>query len=191
MPQHRVIRLAKSLHHRWSQNFRSDVLAGWPKTVRYRRERWRQAADGQSAAERLFDLPRSGAPATYTAEQIWAIVPTTCEKPSESERPINQWSQREIADEAVRRGIVDDIHSARWGVFSEHSPDRALAYRLRYLGVCPKTLCGLQSFLSMRRIEARRKKARPLRLRFSQSLASLRQRLSHAIVRSTIQRLGR
>ena len=32
----------------------------------------------------------------------------------------------------------------------------------------------------MRRIEARRKKARPLRLRFSQSLASLRQRLSHA-----------
>ena len=43
----------------------------------------------------------------------------------------------------------------------------------------------------MRRIEARRKKARPLRLRFSQSLASLRQRLSQAMVRSTIQRLGR
>jgi hypothetical protein len=36
----------------------------------------------------------------------------------------------------------------------------------------------------MRRIEASRKNARPLRLRFSQSLASLRQRLSHAIVRS-------
>src|SRR6266404_5176885 len=49
---------------------------------------------------------------------------------------------------------------------------------------------GLQSFRSMRRIEARRKNARPLRLRFSQSLASLRQRLSQAMVRSTIQRLG-
>src|SRR6267378_874531 len=33
---------------------------------------------------------------------------------------------------------------------------------------------GLQSFLSMRRIEARRKKASAFRLRFSQSLASLR-----------------
>jgi len=36
----------------------------------------------------------------------------------------------------------------------------------------------LQSFLSMRRIGARRKNASALRLRFSQSLASLRQRLS-------------
>ena len=49
---------------------------------------------------------------------------------------------------------------------------------------------GLQSFRSMRRMEASFKKARPLRLRFSQSLARRRQRLSQAIVRSTIQRLG-
>ena len=50
---------------------------------------------------------------------------------------------------------------------------------------------GLQSFLSMRRIEARRKNANAFRLRHSQSLARRRQRLSHAMVRSTIQRLGR
>ena len=50
---------------------------------------------------------------------------------------------------------------------------------------------GLQSFLSMRRIDARRKNASALRLRFSQSLASLRQRLSQAMERSTIQRLGK
>src|SRR5215207_8658631 len=37
----------------------------------------------------------------------------------------------------------------------------------------------------MRRIDARRKNASALRLRFSQSLASLRQRLSQAMVRST------
>src|SRR6202007_1111406 len=49
---------------------------------------------------------------------------------------------------------------------------------------------GLQSFLSMRRIEARRKNANAFRLRHSQSLARRRQRLSHAMVRSTIQRLG-
>src|SRR5262249_22358491 len=49
---------------------------------------------------------------------------------------------------------------------------------------------GLQSFRSMRRIEASFKNARALRLRFSQSLARRRQRLSQAMVRSTIQRLG-
>jgi hypothetical protein len=54
-----------------------------------------------------------------------------------------------------------------------------------------KLQAGLQSFLSMRRIEARRKNESAFRLRFSQSLASLRQRLSHAMVRSTIQRLGK
>jgi hypothetical protein len=42
----------------------------------------------------------------------------------------------------------------------------------------------------MRRMEASFKKARPLQLRFSPSLARRRQRLSQAIVRSTIQRLG-
>ncbi len=42
----------------------------------------------------------------------------------------------------------------------------------------------------MRRMDASFKNARALRLRFSQSLARRRQRLSQAIVRSTIQRLG-
>jgi hypothetical protein len=50
---------------------------------------------------------------------------------------------------------------------------------------------GLQSFLSMRRIDARRKNASAFLLRFSQSLASRRQRLSQVMERSTIQRLGR
>jgi hypothetical protein len=49
---------------------------------------------------------------------------------------------------------------------------------------------GLHSFRNMRRLEASLRKARALRLRFSQSLASRRQRFNQAIVRSTIQRLG-
>src|SRR5262249_17773559 len=53
-----------------------------------------------------------------------------------------------------------------------------------------KHQAGLQSFRSMRRIEASRRNASALRLRFSQSFASLRQRLSQAKVRSTIQRRG-
>ena len=45
----------------------------------------------------------------------------------------------------------------------------------------------LQSFLSMKRIDARRKNASASWLRFSESLASRRQRLSQAMERSTIQ----
>src|ERR1700760_4978308 len=61
---------------------------------------------------------------------------------------------------------------------------------LHFLGSVPRHYEGLQSLLSMRRIDARWRKASALWLRFSQSLASRRQRLSQAMERSTIQRLG-
>src|SRR5260370_40798658 len=68
----------------------------------------------------------------------------------------------------------------------------ALAFALTARLESVRQLChGLQSFRSMNRIEASLRKARALRLRHSQSLASRRQRLSHAMVRSTIQRFGR
>src|ERR1700689_1011096 len=54
----------------------------------------------------------------------------------------------------------------------------------------PKLHEELHSFRSMRRIEARRRKMRALMFRFSQSLASLRQRFNHPMLRSTIHRLG-
>jgi len=94
----------------------------WPKTVRYGRGRWRQAPAAQSVSERLADAPRSGAPATYTPEQICAVIAMTCEKPSESERPISHWSQREIADEAIRRGLVSNISQRSVGRFLKKRP---------------------------------------------------------------------
>jgi transposase-like protein len=92
-------------------------LGVWPKTVRYWRKRWREAADERSVPERLSDAPRSGAPAVYTPEQICALIAMTCEKPSESERPISHWSQREIAHEAIRCGIVPNISQSSVGAF--------------------------------------------------------------------------
>ena len=94
----------------------------WPKTVRYWRGRWRQAPAAQPVSERLADAPRSGAPATYTPEQICAVIAMTCEKPSESERPISHWSQREIADEAIRRGLVSNISQRSVGRFLKKRP---------------------------------------------------------------------
>jgi transposase len=98
------------------------ALGVWPKTVRYWRKRWRKAADGQSVPERLADVQRSGAPATFTAEQICALVAMTCEKPSQSERPISHWSQHEIADEAMRRGLIPSISQRSVGRFLKKRP---------------------------------------------------------------------
>ena len=50
---------------------------------------------------------------------------------------------------------------------------------------------GLHSFLNMSLMDARRRNASALRLRFSQSFASRLQRPSHAKVLSTTQRFGK
>ena len=66
----------------------------------------------------LADLPRSGRSPTFTPEQQAAIVALACEDPDgESERPISQFTHREIADEAVNRNIVPSISESRVGVF--------------------------------------------------------------------------
>ena len=69
-----------------------------------------------SVAERLADLPRPGAPSRLTADQLCQLEQMACEKPEEGGRPISHWTGREIADEMVKRGIVDKIsrrHAAR------------------------------------------------------------------------------
>lgn len=58
----------------------------------------------------LADQPRKGRTSTFTPEQQAAIVALACESPDqESERPIAQFTAREIADEAVKREIVPSI----------------------------------------------------------------------------------
>jgi len=62
-----------------------------------------------SVAKRLADAPKCGAPPKFTPEQVCQIIALACEQPSKSDRPISQWRQRELADEIVRRGIVESI----------------------------------------------------------------------------------
>jgi transposase len=62
-----------------------------------------------SVEERLEDLPRPGAPAKITAEQRCQIEQLACEAPEDSGRPITHWTNREIADEIMKQGIVEQI----------------------------------------------------------------------------------
>jgi hypothetical protein len=70
---------------------------------------WGWMWEDLSARERLEDLPRSGRPAEITAEQVIKIVALACEAPQTSGRPISQWTGAEIAEEVMRRGIVEQI----------------------------------------------------------------------------------
>ncbi|MHB8576779.1 MAG: helix-turn-helix domain-containing protein [Dehalococcoidia bacterium] len=90
------------------------------RTVRQWRTRWLALAPVPltelGVAARLADAPRSGAPARLTAAQVCQIIALACERPATSDRPISQWSAREVADEIVQRGIADRIssrHAAR------------------------------------------------------------------------------
>ncbi len=82
-------------------------------TVRLWRQRWQMLEpiplNELSVAERLEDLPRSGAPARITAEQRCQMEALACESPEKSGRPISHWTNREIADELIQRNIVANI----------------------------------------------------------------------------------
>ena len=106
------------------------------QTARRWRDRWLAlqaiSLSELSAEERLEDLPRPGAPARITADQVCQIIGMACEEPEDSGRPISHWTGREIADEIKKRGIVNEIsprHAARLlkRRRSQASPDPLLA----------------------------------------------------------------
>jgi hypothetical protein len=103
------------------------------KNVRKWRERWEEARpylrqiaeQKETFGARIYleaiktvldDAPRSGAPDTFTPEQRVQIVALACEVlDDDSESPVSHWTQKQIADEAMRRGIVETISTSTIG----------------------------------------------------------------------------
>lgn len=90
------------------------------ETVRLWRDRWapwqEMSLKERGVEERCADAPRPGVPPRITAEQRCHMEVLACEAPSQSGRPISQWSGRDMADALVQRGIVERIsrrHAAR------------------------------------------------------------------------------
>ncbi len=93
------------------------------ETVRRWRDRWHTAESRLQAIEEtgkrkllqqaievlLTDEQRPGAPATFTFEQFMQIMALACETPAAADRPVSSWTPHELADEAVKRGIVKQI----------------------------------------------------------------------------------
>ena len=110
----------------------SEVVGLNPQQVSVWRRRWKanqdrliaiECSDTKAALRRaienvLADLPRKGRDSKFTTEQQAAIVSIACEAPDDqAERPISNWTRREIAEEAVRRKIVPSISTSRVGSF--------------------------------------------------------------------------
>ena len=59
--------------------------------------------------ETIDDAPRPGSPTTFSAEQFAAIIAISCQQPTECGREVSHWTSGELADEAIKQGIVDSI----------------------------------------------------------------------------------
>lgn len=109
----------------------ADDLGIHIQTPRRWRNRWAEAAEQLKDIEAdlddkalhsrieeiLSDAPRSGVPPTFTAEQICQIVALSCESPEASGRPITHWTHAELADEVIKRNIVESISPRSVGRF--------------------------------------------------------------------------
>jgi putative transposase len=85
------------------------------------RKRWQAYAaiplEEMSIEERLADLPRSGSPGKFSAEQMAQIIALACEDPQTSGYPVSHWTPKEIAAEAIKRDIVESISPRQVGRF--------------------------------------------------------------------------
>jgi hypothetical protein len=96
------------------------------ETVRLWRQRWLDlqpiSPDDLSIEERLADLPRPGAPARFTADQICKITELACEKPVENGRPIRHGTLSFIFNFDVAVGKI----VATWAEATHTEQDFAL-----------------------------------------------------------------
>lgn len=117
----------------------ADRLEGHRKTARKWRGRWATEVENLATVEAgsedkelgkyilslLSDEARSGTPGKFTAEQICQIVAISCEEPEEYGRPVTHWTPVELADEAVKQGIVESISARQTGRFLKRSQSQA------------------------------------------------------------------
>lgn len=57
----------------------------------------------------LADRERSGAPGTFSAEQVTHLIALACESPLDTGLPLSHWTAEQLAQEAVRRAFVESI----------------------------------------------------------------------------------
>lgn len=110
----------------------AEVLGIDPQRVSRWRRRWfgiqdrLQEAESKGATDKelealaaatLSDLYRAGVTPKFTPEQVVQIIAVACEDPMDSGIPVSHWTAKEVAAEAVKRGIVKSISVRQVGRF--------------------------------------------------------------------------
>jgi putative transposase len=98
-------------------------------TARHWRKRWTQTQDiplsEMAVSLRLGDAPRTGAPGKISAEAYCQIMAIACQPPENFGRPITHWTERELADEAIKQQRVETISPRQVGRFLKRSRSQA------------------------------------------------------------------
>lgn len=100
------------------------ILGVNPQRVRRWRKRWAESSDllveaeGKEASNKDFamlllsvlnDKSGRGRKPSFTAEQVSRLIGLACESPEDSGRPVTHWTPKELAAEAIERGIFETI----------------------------------------------------------------------------------
>lgn len=80
---------------------------------------------GEAIESVLADWPRSGAPPTFSAEEVAQIMALACQDPETTGRPTSHWTPTELAEEARKQGIVETISPRTVGRFLKGSGSAA------------------------------------------------------------------
>lgn len=72
----------------------------------------------------LSDAERPGARPKFSSEQICQIIKVACESPDKLGLPLSHWSLTSLADELVKRKIVESISTSQLSVFLKSSRDK-------------------------------------------------------------------
>ena len=74
------------------------------------RNRWLETSGRElSIIQRLQDSERIGAPVKFSMEQVVELFALACSPPEDYGRPISHWTNRELADEIIKQGIIESI----------------------------------------------------------------------------------
>jgi hypothetical protein len=67
----------------------------------------------EAIEDRLADEPRPGCPGQFTAEQLTQLIARACAPPAKSGRPLTHWTGKELAEEAIARGLVASLPASQ------------------------------------------------------------------------------
>ncbi|MGK7875757.1 MAG: helix-turn-helix domain-containing protein [Xenococcaceae cyanobacterium] len=86
------------------------------------RNRWLELSERSiPIRERLKDQERSGTPAKFSMEQVVELFAIACSEPEDYGRPISDWTARELAEEMVKRDLVESISPRHVGRLLEEA----------------------------------------------------------------------